>query len=135
MQNLLLVAIGGALGATSRYGVGLLAARMLGVAFPWGTFVVNLIGCFVMGIVGQWIVGAETAAAVNETPGPAATWARHLIAIGFLGGLTTFSAFGWDTFRELSAGRLTTAVANVAANVLLCLLAVWLGATLLKSLQ
>jgi CrcB protein len=145
MQNVLMVAIGGAIGASSRYLVALAAGRFLGVAFPWGTLIVNLVGCFVMGLVGQWLLGieAETAIAQGSSPGisPAAgslasaTAVRHLVAIGFLGGLTTFSAFGWDTLRELESGRTAIALANIAANVLLSLLAVWCGATLVKALS
>lgn len=146
MQNLLLVAIGGAVGASTRYGIGLAAGRMLGTAFPWGTLGVNLLGCFVMGLVGQWLLDLEPQFAPQSPPlerlPPAAESAmvrassiRHLIAIGFLGGLTTFSAFGWDTFRQFETGRPTIALANIAANLLLSLLAVWAGATLLRTVS
>jgi CrcB protein len=145
MQNVLLVAIGGAVGASSRYLVALAAGRFLDTAFPWGTLIVNLVGCFVMGLVGQWLLGIEAETAIVQgsssgLPPPvagsltSAAAVRHLVAIGFLGGLTTFSAFGWDTLRELESGRTSIALANIAANVLLSLLAVWCGATLMKAI-
>ncbi len=144
MQNLLLVAVGGALGASTRYGVGIAAGRLFGLAYPWGTLLVNLAGCFLMGIVGQWLLNLEAAPDVrnvaDKLPSPTDALAqaaslRSLVAIGFLGGLTTFSAFGWDTFRQLEAGRPTLALANVSANLLLSLLAVWAGATLVRSVS
>ena len=141
MQNLLLVALGGALGASARYGVGLAAGRLIGVGFPWGTLIVNVVGCFVMGVVGQWLLGIEASGtAVDRLSGPAdglarAASYRSFIAIGFLGGLTTFSSFGWDTLRQLETGRPTLALANIAANLLLSLLAVWAGAAVMRSLS
>ena len=144
MQNLLMVAAGGALGASARYCVGMAAARMFGTAFPWGTLIVNLAGCFVMGLIGQWLLNLEPLFSPSLTRSaelsPASLEAaaranavRHLAAIGFLGGLTTFSSFGWDTLRELELGRLNVAVLNVAANVVLSLLAVWAGASLMRA--
>lgn len=144
MQNLIFVAIGGGIGASLRYGVGIAAGRLLGAAFPWGTLLVNLAGCFVMGLVGQWLLDLEPqlAAALARSgvsdPSTAdlaarAATVRHLIAIGFLGGLTTFSTFSWDTLRALESGRLSIALLNVAANVCLCLVAVWAGASLLRA--
>jgi fluoride exporter len=136
MQNLLIVALGGAAGASARYGVGLLAARTFGVAFPWGTLAVNVMGCFLMGLAGQWLLNAETATATPAEAGPGMTpvLLRHLVAIGFLGGLTTFSAFGWDTQQQIASGRLGTAAANVFGNLLLSLGAVFAGAILARSL-
>jgi fluoride exporter len=144
MQNLFFVAAGGALGASLRYAVGLAAARLVGTTFPWGTLIVNLAGCFAMGFVGQWLlqiepkialgsggpVGLSTEAAAVAAQAKAV---RYLLAVGFLGGLTTFSSFGWDTLRALESGRLSVAIANVAANVCLSLLAVWAGASLLRA--
>lgn len=133
MQNLLFVAAGGAMGASLRYGAGLAASRLLGSAFPWGTFLVNLVGCFVMGLVGQWLLNFEPQAVAGAAALAKSSTIRHLVAIGFLGGLTTFSAFSWDTLQEIESGRLNVALLNAAANLLLCLLAVWAGATLVRA--
>lgn len=127
--HVLFVAIGGACGALARYGVGLAAGRLLGKGFPWGTLVVNVAGCFIMGIVLEIMADLEGRPLAALTPG-----VRHqldfwhkAVAIGFLGGLTTFSTFGGDTLRELQEGRPAVALTNVAANVILSLFAVWLG--------
>ena len=130
MREIALVAVGGGLGALVRYGVGLAAARLLGAAFPWGTLAVNVAGCLLMGVVMQKLLVLEThdvSQAVPRGVGLAISLWRHGVAIGFLGGLTTFSSFSGDTLRELQAGRPLVALANVAANVLLSLLAVWIG--------
>lgn len=86
MQQVLLVALGGALGSVARYGVGVAAARLFGLAFPWGTFAVNIVGGLAMGVLAAR-VGPE-----NEPM-------RLLIGTGLLGGFTTFSAFSLETVR------------------------------------
>lgn len=126
IRDLLLVAIGGALGAMSRFAVGLLAARWLGKEFPWGTLLVNVAGCFAIGIVLRVVLQLESAS--DETR--VAIWQRG-VAVGFLGGLTTFSTFSADTVTALSSGRSGLAILNIAANVLLCLAATWAGMALI----
>ena len=110
MLNVLLVAAGGALGSTARYGVSLLALRWCGSAFPWGTLAVNVLGCLAAGVV---------AARVD----PLSPWRTFLVA-GVLGGFTTFSAFGLET-RALGASSL--AALYVALSLGLGLGAVLLG--------
>jgi CrcB protein len=139
MRDLLLVAVGGSIGATARYGIGLGAARMLGKGFPWGTLLVNVGGCFVMGIVMEVLLNLESHTAEAMTPGiklQASLW-RQGVAIGFLGGLTTFSTFAADTIRELDfkSGQPLLGFANIAANVLLSLAAVWLGMALMRAVD
>ncbi|MEX2175628.1 MAG: CrcB family protein [Pirellulaceae bacterium] len=134
---MMLVAAGGSLGALARYATGLAAARWLGKGFPWGTLAVNVIGCFVMGMVLKLLVDLESHPAESLSPalrGQIAFW-RHGIAIGFLGALTTFSSFGADTIRQLEAGHLAAGMANIAANVLLSLGAVWCGLALMQALD
>src|SRR5262245_47893180 len=120
MRETLYVAMGGAIGAVTRYGAGLGADKLLGKGFPWGRLTVNVVGCFVMGIVLEVLAGLETP---QRTPAGAmqVVFWRQGIAIGFLGGLTTFSSFGADTLRQFQAGQSGLAIANIAANVVLSL--------------
>ena len=137
MREMMLVAVGGSLGALTRYGTGLAAARWLGTGFPWGTLVVNVAGCFVMGLVMSVILDLEAHLPEAITPAikaQLAFWQRG-VAIGFLGGLTTFSSFGADTIRELEGGRFGLGLANIAANVVLSLAAVWAGMALMQALD
>ena len=137
MRDVLLVAVGGSLGAVMRYGVGLAAERLLGRAFPWGTLAVNVAGCFVMGMVMKVLLDLEPPAQGEVAPGlklQAALW-RQGVAIGFLGGLTTFSSFGADTLRAFQGGQAMMGMANVAANVGLSLLAVWGGMWVMRAWQ
>lgn len=116
--EVLSIAIGGALGTLARFGAGLFAQRFLNDGFPYGTLAVNVVGCFLMGIA-----GTAFAAKTHAVP-------PFLVAaatVGFLGGFTTFSAFGNETFRHFEAGRPAVACLNIAANVGFGLFAVWAG--------
>ena len=116
MPNLLLVMIGGAVGAGLRYEVGRLALARLGPGFPWGTLAVNLSGGLLIGLL---------AGAMGEGMHRAA-W--FLLGVGLLGGFTTFSAFSLDMFAMLERGAAGTALAYAAASVfgaLLLLAAGW----------
>lgn len=137
MRDILFVAIGGSVGALARYGVGVAAARWLGKGFPWGTLAVNVAGCFVMGMVMEVLLDLEAHTPEAITPGirlQAALW-RQGVAIGFLGALTTFSSFGADTIREFEGGKPLVGLANVAANVVLSLAAVWLGMGVMRAVD
>lgn len=116
MMNLLLVAVGGALGAVARYGVGFGAARWLGLAFPWGTLVVNVLGGFAMG----WLAARV---------GPEQEALRLALGVGVLGGFTTFSAFSLETVK-LMEHQPGLAVLYAAASVVLSVGACWIGLTL-----
>lgn len=109
LPPVLLVALGGALGAVARYGVGLAAARAA-PAVPLGTWAVNLAGCFLVGLAGPRLLA------------PGAEAGRLLLVVGFLGAFTTFSAFSAETLALLRAGRVGMAALNVAGSVALGLL-------------
>ena len=115
----LVVAIGSAIGGVSRYGVGLLAARAWGVAFPWGTLLINIVGSFVIALFG--------AMTLANGPMPMSTNMRAFVMIGFCGGFTTFSSFSLQTMELLQAGETAAAALYILASVGLCLAGVFLG--------
>ena len=117
MIKVLLVGAGGFLGAIARYGLGGLVQDRAGATFPLGTLVVNVVGCFVIGLVSE----------LAETRGFLTPESRAFLVIGVLGGFTTFSAFGNETLNLLRERDLALAGANVLLNVVLALGAVWLG--------
>ena len=117
LVKVLLVAIGGAIGAVTRYGLTGLAQRLSGRSFPLGTLICNVVGCLVVGILAFFMLD-------RQTLGP---HQRLLLATGFLGGLTTFSAFGYETFAITRQGDWALAGLNIAGNVVLSLAAVWAG--------
>lgn len=116
MMQLLLVAIGGAIGSAARYGVGLAAARWLGTGFPWGTLAVNIVGGFAMGVLAA-------------RAGPARENLHLALGVGLLGGFTTFSAFSLETVR-LMAHQPGLAMLYVLASLVLSVGACWTGLTL-----
>jgi fluoride exporter len=124
--RLLLVATGGALGAICRYLVGIAAVMAFGVRFPAGTLIVNAAGCLGAGVVIAMVSGAEPALSANQ---------RLLIMTGFLGGLTTFSAFSAETMYLAQQEQWGRAALNIGANVALSLAAVWAGWMLARSLH
>ncbi len=118
MLNILLVGIGGALGSIARYLTsGWVQAVTKSIDFPFGTLAVNLLGCFVIGFLAQ----------LAEARGAFTSESRVFIFIGVLGGFTTFSSFGNETLNLARAGEIWNALANLGANVVIGLLAVWLG--------
>ncbi len=121
MTNILLVGIGGFIGSVMRYLVGgAVQSYMKRLDFPYGTLAVNLIGCFVIGVLAQY----------GESRGVFSNESRAFIFIGVLGGFTTFSSFGNDTVNLLRESFVMNAFLNIGANVLLGLLAIWLGRTI-----
>lgn len=118
MQNIFLVGLGGALGSIARYLVsGWVQVASKSINFPFGTLSVNLVGCLVIGILTQ----------LADTRGVFTTESRAFIFIGILGGFTTFSSFGNETINLLRGGEFSYALANIGANVISGLFAVWLG--------
>ncbi len=124
MQQFLLVAVSGALGSCLRHMVNVGAARLFGPAFPWGTLGVNVVGCFLMGVFIELLVRR-----FEGSPE-----LRLLVATGFLGGFTTFSAFALDAADLYGRDLVGQAVSYVAASVILSLAALFVGMWLAKSL-
>lgn len=124
MRDILLVGMAGAAGALSRYAVGLVAVRTLGDRFAFGTLAVNVAGCLLLGVLLE----------IDRTTGTVGHPGRLLAAVGFLGAFTTFSTFGYETFRYAADGAVDLALLNVSANVLLGLGGVWLGWWLARGL-
>ena len=115
LLKLIFIAAGGAIGAVVRFAVGEALMLALGKAFPFGTLAVNVAGCFLLG----FLAGLHTHALSTEV--------RTGLAAGFLGALTTFSTFGFETVDHLQQQNWMIAGLNVAANLFLGLVAVWLG--------
>lgn len=117
MLQILAIAGGGALGAVARFGVSTGVYRWLGRDFPWGTLAVNLLGSFAMGLL--FVLLLERGLFAPE--------ARSAVLVGFLGAFTTFSTFSLETLSLVEQGETLRALLNIAASVLLCLLACWAG--------
>jgi CrcB protein len=115
----LYVALGSALGGVGRYAFGLLASRMWGDSFPWGTILINIVGSFIIGFF-----GALTA---PDGPLPAQPNLRIFVMVGICGGFTTFSSFSLQTLSLARDGSWLPAMGNVLLSVALCLLAVTAG--------
>ena len=121
----LLVAVGCALGGICRYWVMTLAAQRIGEEFPWGTLIANTLGSFLLGaILGAGVIHTEGALNFNEL--------HAFAAVGFCGGLTTFSTFSLQNLSLLSAQSRVKVLANIFGSVLFCLLAATAGYTLLE---
>ena len=130
LQQYLIIGLGGALGSMLRFGLGSLIdsnVQKSGYIFPWGTIIVNVTGCFVIGFIYTISVGEGRMILSSLT--------RQFIMIGILGGYTTFSSFSLQTLTLAQSGQWWGAAANVVLSVVLCLAGVWLGAMLAGSLN
>ena len=117
MRDIVLVAVGGSIGAVGRWAVSGLVHRVAGAGFPWGTLAVNVVGSLLMG----FILGL---ALESEVVPPAL---RLTLTAGFLGAFTTFSTFSYETMRLFEDGAVRLGVANVLVSVVLGLAAAWGG--------
>ena len=117
MTNLLLVTVGGAIGAALRHLSGIAALRIMGAGFPWGTLFVNVLGSFLMGLFVAWMV--RKTGVSNDM--------RLFVATGILGGFTTFSAFSLDVADMVERGAIGGAFMYIAASVIISLAAVFIG--------
>jgi fluoride exporter len=122
-MTMLWICLAGAAGTGIRHALTLWAAQRLGTAFPYGTLIVNLAGCFAMAA----IVHAAGTLAWSPT-------ARVAVTVGFLGGFTTYSSFNHETTRLFEQGASGAALVNVALTVLGGLMAGWLGAAVARLL-
>jgi CrcB protein len=122
MINVLLVLIGGGLGALSRYGVSLLAVKLLGTRFPYGTLIVNLSGCFLIGL--SFALAERGLNIMNPL-------VRLFFITGFLGGLTTFSSYAMETVNTIRVGTYLVTAGNFLSNNFiggaLVFLGLWVG--------
>ena len=122
-MRLLLICLGGACGTAARYGVDIAAARCLGVDFPYGTLIVNVVGSFLIGVIQEVALSTSL---VPET-------LRLVLGVGVMGGFTTYSAFSYGTIRLADRGA-TAAVTNVLLTTGLCLGVCVLGVLLARAL-
>jgi len=112
-----MVGLGGFIGAIARFALGSYIGNRMGSRFPYGTFVINISGSFLIGFI-LTILAQRTDASPN--------W-RYLIPIGFIGAYTTFSTFEYETLRTVQDGQIAMAFANVGLSVIAGFAAVWLG--------
>ncbi|MGA7887361.1 MAG: fluoride efflux transporter CrcB [Acidobacteriaceae bacterium] len=117
MQKYLYIAAGGALGALARYWVGLAVAGRMGTRFPYGTFVINMSACVILGFSLTFL---------SRRAGLNPAW-RYLIPVGFVGAYSTFSTYEWETLAELRSGAFSLAALYAFSSLILGLAAVWCG--------
>lgn len=125
MHKVLIIGLGGFIGAVSRYyASGWAQSLSKSVAFPWGTLTVNLVGCFIIGMLAHFIEVASSLAAE----------VRLFLMVGLLGSFTTYAAFSLETLRLLQSHRFTLALANILLHLVLGLAAVMAGRSTLVAL-
>ena len=123
MQAYLLVALGGAIGSMGRYAVSIVAGRMLGISFPYGTLTVNVLGSLAMGLFIGFLA-RTTPHLQNEM--------RLFVAVGLFGGFTTFSSFSLDTITLVERGNVGAAMLYVFVSLLVSFLALWGGLVVMR---
>ena len=124
MQKYFLIAVGGALGSMARYWVGSMVANRMGTKFPYGTFVINITACVIIGF-------SLTLLARRADINPA--W-RFLVPVGFIGAYGTFSTYEWETLSTLRSGAFFLASLYAVSSLILGLAAVWGGSMLAEIL-
>lgn len=122
LRNIVLVLIGSAVGGMMRYITSALIQHKIGSKFPLGTFTVNLIGCFIIGVI--FSIAAKNAQGSDDM--------KLLLATGFCGGFTTFSAFALENIELFRSGNYATAFAYVVLSVMLGILATFTGTLMFK---
>ena len=119
MQTYLWIGLGGALGSMARHWSNGAVSALMGVGFPWGTLVINVLGSFIIGFAAA-TMNADGRFPTGDTP-------RQFIMVGVCGGYTTFSAFSLQTLGLIQGGQWLPAMGNAALSVGLCMIAVWAG--------
>jgi fluoride exporter len=125
LQKYLYVALGGALGSLARFWIGSAIGGRMGTRFPYGTFVINISACMIIGFV-LTLIGSR--AGVNPA------W-RFLIPIGFIGAYSTFSTFEWEIFSTLRAGAFLTGASYLVLSIVLGLAGIWGGVMIAKAIS
>lgn len=125
MQKYMLIAAGGALGSLARYWVGVTIGSRMGSRFPYGTFVINLTACVIIGF-------SLTYLGKRLELNPA--W-RYLIPLGFVGAYSTFSSYEWETLSTLRAGAFGLAATYAFGSLILGLVATWIGVILAEAIS
>jgi CrcB protein len=120
LQKYLLIAAGGALGSIARYWVGSTISGRIGTKFPYGTFVINITACVIIGF---------TLTYMGKRADLSPAW-RYLIPIGFIGAYSTFSTYEWETLSTIRSGAFLLTALYAVGSLLLGLVAVWGGAIL-----
>ena len=125
MRKYFLIALGGALGSLTRYWVGSTLSNRLGTKFPYGTFVINITACLIIGFSLEFL---------SKRIGMNPAW-RFLIPIGFVGAYSTFSTFEWEIFTNLQTGAFMIAALYVVLSCFVGLIAVWCGVLMANALS
>jgi fluoride exporter len=124
MTKYLVIALGGALGAMTRYFIGNLISSYFTSGFPWGTFIINITGSFIIGFF-LTLIGEQ----ITLSP----QW-RLAVAVGFVGAYTTFSTFEYEILKLIEGNNIATAFLYISASLLVGFLAVWSGAITSRNL-
>ncbi|MGA8110031.1 MAG: fluoride efflux transporter CrcB [Acidobacteriaceae bacterium] len=120
-----MIALGGALGSAARYWIGSEVAGRLGTRFPWGTFVINMTACVIIGFSLTFL---------GRRAGLNPAW-RYLVPIGFVGAYSTFSTYEWETLSTLRAGAFSLAALYALGSLVLGLVAVWCGVAIAEAIS
>ena len=124
MEKYLYIAVGGALGSIARYWVGSTVSDRFGTKFPYGTFVINMTACVIIGFALTYL---------GERAELSSAW-RFLIPVGFVGAYSTFSTYEWETLSNFRSGAFLIAALYSVGSLLLGLVAVWCGSALAEVL-